>query len=150
MKKLIFQGLPPGLWGLRDDPKNYDTKKNSLNQLFVVRTCQIAWTLDVECWTFEEKKNIQCISCLWSEEIMVIEYSLVSFLQNFMENISVLTKCNVLFSNEHLISIWFWLKNYFEDIKSRKSSSLSKKIHKMLFSNHIVFSINRKSSVLSK
>ena len=27
----------------------------------------------------------------------------ISFLHNCMENISVLTKCNVLFNNEHLI-----------------------------------------------
>ena len=41
-----------------------------------------------------------CISFLWSEEIIVIGYNSVSFLHNFMENISVLTKCNVLFNNK--------------------------------------------------
>ena len=34
---------------------------------------------------------------------------MVSFLHNFMENISVLTKSNVLFDNEYLILIWFFL-----------------------------------------
>ena len=51
----------------------------------------------------------KCISFLWSEEIIVIGYNLVSFLHNFMKNISVLTKCNVLFNNEHLILICFFL-----------------------------------------
>ena len=45
-----------------------------------------------------------------------------------MENISVLTKCNVLSNNEHLILIWFFLlidneidlKNYFHVIKIQK------------------------------
>ena len=46
---------------------------------------------------------------LCSEEIIVIGYNLVSFLHNFMENISFLTKCNVLFNNENLILIWFFL-----------------------------------------
>ena len=46
-----------------------------------------------------------CISLLWSEEIIVIGYNLVSFLPNFMENISVLIKCNVLYNNGHLILI---------------------------------------------
>ena len=41
-----------------------------------------------------------CISFLWSEEIMVIGYNLVWFLHNFMENISFLTKCNVLSNND--------------------------------------------------
>ena len=54
-----------------------------------------------------------CISFLWSEDILVIGYNMVSFLHNFMENmsvLSVLTKRNVLFNNEHLKSIWFfWL-----------------------------------------
>ena len=45
-----------------------------------------------------------CISFLWSEEIIVIGYKL-SFLRNFMENSSILTKCNVLFKNGHLILI---------------------------------------------
>ena len=45
----------------------------------------------------------------WLEEIKVIGYNLVSFLHNFMENISVLTKSNVLFDNEYLILIWFFL-----------------------------------------
>ena len=43
------------------------------------------------------------------EEIIVIGYNLVIFLHNFMENISVLTKCNVLFNKEHLILTWFFL-----------------------------------------
>ena len=47
-------------------------------------------------------------SFLWSEEIIVIGYNLLSFLYNFMENISVLIKCNVLFNNEHLILISFF------------------------------------------
>ena len=34
---------------------------------------------------------------------------MVSFLHSFMENISDLTECNVLFNNEHLIWIWFFL-----------------------------------------
>ena len=42
---------------------------------------------------------------VWSEEIIVIGYELVSFLRGFIENIYVLTKCNVLFNNEHLILI---------------------------------------------
>jgi len=42
---------------------------------------------------------------VWSGEIIVIGYNLVSFLHNFMENISVLTKCNVLFDNKHFILI---------------------------------------------
>ena len=33
---------------------------------------------------------------LWSEEIIFIGYNLVRFLQNFMENIPVLTKCIVI------------------------------------------------------
>ena len=49
-----------------------------------------------------------CISFLWSE-IIVIGYNLVSFLYNFIENISVLTKCNVLFNYKHLILIWLFL-----------------------------------------
>ena len=45
---------------------------------------------------------------------------------------------------------WVWFKNYFEDIKTRKSTSILMIIRKMfLFSNrfsiHIVFSTNRKS-----
>ena len=51
---------------------------------------------------------MNCISFSWSEEIIVIEYNLVSFLHNSMENISVLTKCNVLTNNEHLILILFF------------------------------------------
>ena len=43
------------------------------------------------------------ISFLWPEVVIVIGINLVSFHHNFMENISVLTKCNVLFDNEHLI-----------------------------------------------
>ena len=39
-----------------------------------------------------------------SEEIIVIDI-LASFLHILMENISVLTKCKVLFNNEHLILI---------------------------------------------
>jgi len=39
-----------------------------------------------------------CISFLWSEKIIVIRYNLASFLHSFRENISVLTKCNVLFN----------------------------------------------------
>ena len=42
---------------------------------------------------------------VYFEEIIVIGYNLVSFLHNFMENISVLTKCKVLLNNEHLILI---------------------------------------------
>ena len=38
---------------------------------------------------------------LWSEEIIAIGYNLVSFLHNFMEDVSVLTKCNVLFNNQY-------------------------------------------------
>ena len=34
---------------------------------------------------------------------------MVSFLHSFMENISDLTECNVLFINEHLILIGFFL-----------------------------------------
>ena len=44
-------------------------------------------------------------SFLWSEEIKVIGYNLVSFIHNLMDNIPISTKCNVLFNNEHLISI---------------------------------------------
>ena len=50
-----------------------------------------------------------CISFLWYEEIIVIGYNLVSFLNNFRENISDLTECNVLYNNEHSIWIWFFL-----------------------------------------
>jgi len=50
-----------------------------------------------------------CIQFLWSGEIIVIGYNLVSFLHNFMEKISVLTKCNALFYDEHLIVLWFFL-----------------------------------------
>ena len=59
-----------------------------------------------------------CISFLRSEDIIVIEYNFSSFLHNFMENISVLTNCNVLFYNEHLLLIWFFslINNKF-DIK---------------------------------
>ena len=46
---------------------------------------------------------------LWYKEIIVIGYNLVSFHHNFMENISVLKKWNVLFNNEHLILIWLFL-----------------------------------------
>ena len=42
-------------------------------------------------------------------KISVNGYNLVSILHYFMENISVLTKCNVLFNNGHLILIWFFL-----------------------------------------
>ena len=49
------------------------------------------------------------VNDFWSEEIIVFGYSLVSFLHNFMENISVFTKCNVLFNNEQLILILFFL-----------------------------------------
>ena len=45
-----------------------------------------------------------CISYLWSEEIIVIGSNLRYF-QHCMENISVLKKCDVLFNNEHSISI---------------------------------------------
>ena len=45
----------------------------------------------------------------WSKEIIVIEQNLVSFLHSFMENISDLTECNVLFNNEHLILIRLFL-----------------------------------------
>ena len=90
---------------------------------------------------------------LWSEEIIVIGYNLVSFLHNFIENISVLKKYNVLFNNEHLILIWFFLliDNEFDlkiaDIKSRKSSSILMKICEMLlflksFSVSILFSVS--------
>ena len=50
-------------------------------------------------------------------------------------------ECNVLFNNEHLILIyffllidtyWIWFENYFYDIKFRKSSSILMKIRKML------------------
>lgn len=34
---------------------------------------------------------------LWSEEIIVIGYNLVSSLRNFMKNISVLTKCTMFY-----------------------------------------------------
>jgi len=57
-----------------------------------------------------------CISFLWSEEIIVIGYNLVSFLHNLMENI-VLTKCNVLFNNEHLILILLLLIDNEFDLK---------------------------------
>ena len=80
----------------------------------------------------------------------VIGYNWVKFLHNFMENISVWTKCNVLFNYVHLILIWFFLlidnefdlKITLEDIKSRKSSSILMKIHKMsLFSKSFSVSI---------
>ena len=71
-----------------------------------------------------------CVSFLWSKEIIVIGYNLVSFLHNCMKNIFVSTKCNVLSNNQHLIIIWF--KNYFENIKFRKSSRILLKILKML------------------
>ena len=63
-------------------------------------------------------------SFLWSEEIIVIEYNLVSFLHNCIENISVQPKCNVLFYIDMIFLIdWKQLSfiNYLEDIKSRKS-----------------------------
>jgi len=50
-----------------------------------------------------------CITFLWSEEIIVIGYNLVSFLHNFFGEYFCLTKCNVLFNNEHLILIRFFL-----------------------------------------
>ena len=53
-----------------------------------------------------------------------------SFLHNYIENICVLIKFNVLFNNKHLILIWS--KNYFEDIKSRKSSIILMKIRENL------------------
>ena len=52
-------------------------------------------------WTWSMISE-NCISFLWSEEIIVIGYKLLSFLHNFIEKIYVLTKCNVLFNNEHL------------------------------------------------
>ena len=57
-------------------------------------------------WTWQMISE-NCISLLWSEEIIVIGYNLVSFqiFPNFMEHMSVLTKCNALFKNEHLILI---------------------------------------------
>ena len=41
----------------------------------------------------------------WYEEIIVIGLNLVSFLHSFIENISDLTECNVLYDNKHLILI---------------------------------------------
>ena len=82
---------------------------------------------------------MKCILFLLSEEIIVIGYNLVSFLHNFMENISGWTKINVLFNNEHLILIiflidwqWIWFKKYFKNIESIKSSRISIKIRKIL------------------
>ena len=67
-----------------------------------------------------------CISFLWSVEIIVY---------NFMENIYVQTKFNVLFNNKHLILLWSFLliDNEFEDITSSKSVSIIMKISKIFF-----------------
>ena len=48
---------------------------------------------------------------------------------------------------------WIWFKNYFEDIKSRKSSNENPQnvvIFELVFGIYIVFNINQKASVLSK
>ena len=47
-----------------------------------------------------------CISFLWSEEIIVIGYK---FALQFYGEYFCLPKCNILFNNEHLIIIWFFL-----------------------------------------
>ena len=84
------------------------------------------------------------------------------FLYNFMENISVLPKWNVFFNNKSLILIWFFLlidNEYDIKIPFRVIQKITKYsnansqnfvIFKISFKIDIVFSINRKSSVLSK
>ena len=98
-----------------------------------------------------------CISLLWPEEIIVIGYNLVSFqiFPNFMEHMSVLTKCNALFKNEHLILIWFFLliDNEFdlkhilrilnsEIIKNINENPQNVVIFKIVFSIHVSFSVS--------
>ena len=93
-----------------------------------------------------------CFSFLWSEEIVVIGYDLVSFLHNFVENISVLKNAMfyiIMYIYINMIFLidwqWIWFQNYFEDIKARKSSSMSiwMKIRKiLLFSKSFSVSIS--------
>ena len=80
--------------------KVVDTNSRGVNHLFR----RIIFSIQRHGYWF--LKN--CILFLWSEEIIVIIYNLVSFAHKSTENISVLTKCNVLLNNEHLILIWFF------------------------------------------
>ena len=86
-----------------------------------------------------------CISLLWFEKIILIGYILVSFLQNCMENISVLPKCIVLYYNEQLILILFFLliDNEFDFkftlIILNQENHEKCQMFKIVFSIHIVF-----------
>ena len=104
-----------------------------------------------------------CISYFWSEEIIVVGYNLVSFLHNCMENISVFKNVFFLSNNEHLFwydfSYWltmnliskillgYSIQKIINNINENPQNVL---IIKIVFSIRIVFSINRKASVLSK
>ena len=51
-------------------------------------------------------ENLYFIFMVWRNYSHWIEFG---FLHSFMKNISDLTECNVLFNNEHVILIWFFL-----------------------------------------
>ena len=79
--------------------------------------------------------------------------NLVSFLHSFIENISDLTECNVLFNYEHLILIWYFLliDTEFdlrilnpEIIKYITENPQDVVIFKIVFSIHIVFQYQSK------